>query len=162
MFSLRTQMTKHTKNDKDYPYYWQVSPPTSYACMQLITCILAQYYRFLNSSISYRYHTNVIRSRKRKILGVFIPIIMHTSSSKHVFKQWINYPDEDSEFRRHGFHLCSVALVSAHINPCCQTSPHCENTFQITRRHIASMKTSSTIKNRRHYFFLECPMLYLA
>ena len=108
--------------------------------MQLITCILAQYYCSLNSSLSYRYHTNVIRSRKRKILGVFIPVIMHTSSSKKVFKQWINYPDEDSEFRRHGFHLCSVAPVSAHINPCCQTSPHYENTFQITPRHITSKR----------------------
>ena len=50
-----------------------------------------------------------------------------------------NLPEEDSAFRRHGFHLCSVALVAAHINPCCQTSPHYENTFQITPRHIASI-----------------------
>ena len=55
--------------------------------MQLITCILAQYCRFINSSISYRYHANVIRSRKRKILGVFIPVIMHTSSSDMEFVQ---------------------------------------------------------------------------
>ena len=89
MFSANT-------NGKRYQKWQRISKLlTNFSTYIVCICMYAANYMHISTIlpfyqfISYRYHANVIRSRKRKILGVFIPAIMHTSSSKHVVKQWI-------------------------------------------------------------------------